>query len=251
MINALVSHVTGIAKSGSVSGIHAFTQPPMRSRIAALALTMSLGIAAPASASTQFTFLNAGTVTAFGYYVGQYNGFEGAPVNANVLLNCVDFFHHIAAGDVWQANLTTLGSSTGIGTVTRFNNLTLYRQAAWLTTQYATAPSQTGDIQATIWNLFTGPTTPPAPSSNAWLLASQAYVAANPDGATYQNFWVVSDVNTHLPNGDDNPNSKQEFIIYDDTFNPNVVPTPEPATMMLVATGLIGFAGVRIRRRKK
>ena len=214
---------------------------------------MSLGIAAPASASTQFTFLNPGTVTAFGYYVGQYNGAEGAPVNANVLLNCVDFFHHIANGDVWQANLTSLGSSAGIGTTTRFNNLTLYRQAAWLTTQYATAPNNStiGDIQATIWNLFTGPTTPPAPSSNAWLLASQAYVAANTSSSTYQNFWVVTDVNAHLANGADNPNSVQEFIIYDDTFNPNVVPTPEPATLMLVATGIAGIAGVGIRRRKK
>jgi len=214
---------------------------------------MSLGFAAPASASTQFTFLNPGTVTAFGYYVGQYNGYEGAPVNANVLLNCVDFFHHIANGDVWQANLTSLGSSAGIGTTTRFNNLTLYRQAAWLTTQYATAPNNAtvGDIQATIWNLFTGPTTPPAPSSNAWLLASQAYVAANTSSSTYQNFWVVTDVNAHLANGADNPNSVQEFIIYDDTFNPNVVPTPEPATLMLVATGIAGIAGARIRRRKK
>jgi len=54
-----------------------------------------------------------------------------------------------------------------------------------------------------------------------------------------------------LANGADNPNSVQEFIIYDDTFNPNVVPTPEPATLMLVATGIAGIAGVRIRRRKK
>jgi hypothetical protein len=225
----------------------------MRSRIAALALTLSFGFAAPASASTQFTFLNPGTVTAFGYYVGQYHGLEGMPVNANVVLNCVDFFHDIANGDVWQANLTSLGSSTGIGTVTRFNNLTAYREAAWLTTQYATAPNNStiADIQATIWNLFSGPTTPPQPSSNAWLTAAQAYVVANPNGATYQSFWVVSDVNTHLVTGGDDPNSKQEFIIYDDTFNPNVIPTPEPATMMLVGTGLIGFAGVSIRRRKK
>ena len=223
----------------------------MRSRIAALALTLSFGVAAPASASTQFTFLNGGTVTAFGYYVGQYAGYEAAPVNANVVLNCVDFFHHIQNGEVWDANLTSLGSSTGIGTVTRFNNLTLYRQAAWLTTQYAAAPNAAtvGDIQATIWGLFYGGT--PTPSSNAWLTAAQNYVAATPSSSAFQNFWVVTDVNAHLANGADNPNSVQEFIIYDDTFNPNVVPTPEPATLMLVATGIAGIAGVRIRRRKK
>lgn len=225
----------------------------MRTRIAALALTLSLGFAAPASASTQFKFTSTGSVTAFGYYVGQYGGYEYAPVNGNVVLNCVDFFHHIAIGQIWNANVTSLSSNTGIGTATRFNNLTAYRQAAWLTTQYATAPnsSTVGDIQATIWRLFPGSPTPPAPSSNAWLAASQAYVTANTNGSTYANFYVVTDVNAHLANGSDNPNSVQEFIIYDDKFNPNVTPTPEPATMMLVATGLVGFAGVRLRRRKK
>jgi len=225
----------------------------MRSRIAALALTMSLGIAAPASASTQFTFVNGGTVTAFGYYVGQYAGIEGAPVNANVVLNCVDFFHHIQNGQVWTANLTSLGSSAGIGTVTRFNNLNLYREAAWLTTQYAgKSAADVADIQATIWNLFPGSPTPPAASvTSTWLTQAQSFVASNPGSATYQNFWVVTDVNAHLAGGADNPNSVQEFIIYDDTFNPNVTPTPEPATLMLVATGIAGIAGVRIRRRKK
>jgi len=209
---------------------------------------MSLGIAAPASASTQFTFINGGTVTAFGYYVGQYAGFQGAPVNSNVVLNCVDFFHHINNGEIWTANLTSLSpAATWNGSDTRFNNLTLYRQAAWLTTQYASAPSAAvvGDIQATIWNLFSGSPTPPAPSSNAWLTAAQNYVAANSADALWQSYWVVTDVNKA------DPNSVQEFIIYDDTFNPNVTPTPEPATLMLVATGIAGIAGVRIRRRNK
>ena len=225
----------------------------MRTRIAALALTMSLGFAAPASASIQFKFTSTGSVTAFGYYVGQYGGYEYAPVNASVVLNCVDFFHHITLGQIWNANITGLTSTAGIGTATRFNNLTAYRQAAWLTTQYqyTTNSAQVGNIQATIWRLFPGSSTPPSPSTNSYLLASQAYVAANPNGSSYANFYVVTDVNAHLPNGADDPNSVQEFIIYDDTFNPNVTPTPEPATMMLVATGLVGFAGVRLRRRKK
>jgi hypothetical protein len=225
----------------------------MRPRIAALALTLSLGVAAPASASTQFQFLNGGSVTAFGYYVGQYAGYEAAPVNANVVLNCVDFFHHIQNGDVWQANLTSLGSNTGIGTATRFNNLTLYREAAYLTTLYGSAPSNAaiGDIQATIWNLFSGTSTPPSPSTGAYLTQAQNYVLNHTASTDYQSFWVVTDVTAHNSDGSDNPNSVQEFIIYDDKFNPNVVPTPEPATLMLVATGIAGFAGVRIRRRKK
>jgi hypothetical protein len=225
----------------------------MRSRIAALALAMSLGYAAPASAATTFTFTNAGTVTAFGYYVGHYAGYEGTPVNANVVLNCVDFFHEVSEGQVWSANLTSLASGAGIGTVTRFNNLAAYRQAAWLTTQYANVNTAAaiGDIQATIWGLFPGSPAPPTPSSSYWLNASQAYVAANPNGSSYAGFYVVTDVNVRYQNGADNPHSVQEFIIYDDTFNHDVVPTPEPASMMLMATGLAGVAVAGLRRRKK
>jgi len=211
----------------------------MRTRLPVLALALSLGIAAPASASTQFTFVNAGTTTAFGYFVGPYNGIQAG--SGNVLLNCVDFFHTVAAGNVWQANLTSLGSGAGIGTTTRYNNLTAYRMAAYLSTQFASATNAAtiGDIQATIWNLFSGPKVPPHPSTNLWLTQAQNYVAANPNA--FRSFYVVTDVNSFNPDGSDNVNSRQEMIIV----------TPEPASMMLMATGLAGLGAIRFRRRKR
>lgn len=230
----------------------------MRPRIVALALALSLGVAAPASAATPFKFLNGGTVTAFGYYVGKYNGQQGSPTPTNVILNCVDFFHHVTNGQTWMANLTSLGAGATVGpNVTRVNNLNAYRAAAWLTTQYTgKTNAQIGDIQASIWQLLdpngaTNPN-PPSPSTNAWKTAANNYVASDSTGATaggFGNFWIVSDVNSFV-NGRDNANSVQEFIIYDDTFSENVV-TPEPASMMLMATGLAGVAAFRIRRRKK
>ena len=229
----------------------------MRPRIAALALAMSLGFAAPASAATPFKFLNGGTVTAFGYYVGMYNGQMGAPAT-NVVLNCVDFFHHVTNGQTWSANLTSLGANATVGPLTtRINNLTAYRAAAYLTKQYAgKTNAQIGDIQASIWQLLdpngASNPNPPSPSVGTWKSDALSYVASDSTGASvggFGNFWIVSDVNSFV-NGQDNPNSVQEFIIYDDTFNQTVA-TPEPASMMLMATGLAGFAVVRIRRRKK
>lgn len=221
---------------------------------------MSLGFAAPASAATQFTFVSPGTVTAFGYYVGQYTGTQATPTSHSVILNCVDFFHHVVVGQTWSANLTSIGANAVVGpNVTRVNNIQAYRAAAWLTTQYAgKTNSQIGDIQDSIWELLdpngaTAPNPPADPNTNAWKTAALAYVASDSTGTSaggFGNFWIVSDVNSFVA-GQDNPNSVQEFLIYDNTFNQNVVPTPEPASMMLMATGLAGVAAVRIRRRKK
>ena len=223
----------------------------MRSRCAALALLASLFLAAPAQASTQFTFVNGGSITAFGFYVGQYSGVMGPGAGTPVTLNCVDFFHEVSFGQTWQANLTSLATGVGVGTTTRSSDLNAYRRAAWLTTQYTVNPSETANIQATIWNLFHGNGTPPAATGPTdWYAAS----LANSNFAA-TGFYVVTDVNfryTSGPNaGQDNPNSVQEFIIYDPNAVNPVVSTPEPASIIMLGTGFLGLAGVSIRRRKR
>jgi hypothetical protein len=194
-------------------------------------LAASLVAAAPLHAQTPFTFVDGGSVSAFGYLVGPYNGLIGTGSSAqSVFLYCVDYAHTITPGEQWNANLTNLGTGAGIGTNTRSADLTLYRQAAWLTTQYALHPEATADIQATIWNLFG--TSPGVPSSNYWFLQAQSSYAS----LDYSSFLVATDVNMALST------SAQEFIVV----------TPEPASMALLATGLLmvfGVAGRRARRR--
>ena len=195
-------------------------------RFVPLALAAALA-AAPVQAQTPFTYVDGGSVSAFGYMVGPANGIMGAGSSAQSLfLYCVDFGHSVTPGQQWSANLTNLGTGVGVGTNTRSADLTLYRQAAWLTTQYALHPESTADIQATIWNLFMA-AGGAQPSSNFWLVQAQNNYGA----LDYSGFLVATDVNMALST------SAQEFIVV----------TPEPATLALMATGL--FLLIAVRRR--
>lgn len=202
----------------------------MHRRLVRLLFAASLVAAVPAHAQTPFTFVDGGSVSAFGYLVGPYNGVIGTGSSAQSLfLYCVDFAHSITPGEQWNASLTNLGTGVGIGTNTRSSDLALYRQAAWLTTQYALHPEGTADIQATIWNLF-GTSAGVVPSSNYWFLQAQSNYAA----LDYNGFLVATDVNMALST------SAQEFIVV----------TPEPASMALLGTGLLFVFGVARRKAR-
>jgi hypothetical protein len=208
------------------------------SRGLGLALSLLVAGATPAFGQAEqhtMKFTNAGTVTAWGYYVGPYQGQIVDEGNKTVTLNCVDFFHHVTMNQVWTVNATRLDAGTLAGT--RFgalpNAMNLYRQAAWLTTQYTSNATTVKEIQASIWALFSGNAGAPTPSSNYWLaLAQQNYQSVN-----LSEFYILSDVRGDVAA------SAQEFIVRSDM--------PVPGALLLVGAGLLGLVPtVRTRRRE-
>jgi hypothetical protein len=220
--------------------LHAPSLTAMRIRTVAFALLATLLNGARAQASTQFTFVNGGTSIAFGFHVGPYQGIKGVGPGKPVVLNCVDFFHEIAAGQSWFANISSQSTGVSAGPTVRSRDLGAYRQAAWLTTRYATNPGEITSIHATIWGRFQGSTMPSLAANAPFWLNSSLALAGDVAPALY----IVSDVNKA------DSNSVQEFIIYDRALEEqSVVPTPEPASLRLLGSGLLALAGIGHRRK--
>lgn len=212
-----------------------------RSLLLAGALLLAAG---PLAAQTQVKLTGAGHTVAFGVYVGPYKGQLGSgPGAPTVDLFCVDYMNHSSIGQVWNAKKGFIGatniniSNARYGATT--NALEKYRMAAWLTTQFATAPAtQWGDIHATIWHLMT-PGAPGYVPNSSWLSAAQNFYLTNSNPHYYDQFMILSDVNMSSPNGAGiRTAGVQEFIVV----------TPEPGTMLLLGTGMVGLLLVGYKR---
>lgn len=142
--------------------------------------------------------------------------------------SCDDYSHHINVGDTWPAYKILLAD--GDVSQTKFKDFTLYQEAAYLFAQYTPQnQAQWGDINWAIWELFTPGLNEGAdqPVINGWIAQAQN---------NYLNAPAWADLVILTPVNDPD----QELIYLN-------VATPEPGTLLLLGSGLVGLWSQRRR----
>ena len=204
-----------------------------------LLVGMTLVPFAYADGPVQMVFVGVNGVHDSQYYVSPYFGTMNGQ---SVVLFCDDILNDVTFGQKWLANVTNLGaavntsnfSQTRFGSVTGsavLGNPTLaYEEAAWLTTQFASNPTDLVNLQYALWDIMNPGVrgSGNAAVQNWLLLASQNYGTIN-----LSDFSIVTNTGPLTLTG-----QMQEFIVR----------TPEPGTLALLICGLLALC-VRLMRR--
>ncbi len=208
-----------------------------------------------------------------GVYIGPYDGkiTSGDPTIPQLSLYCVDYAHDVRTGDNWDVNVTNIGGAGPDLSNTFANDLTKYREAAFLASLFSSWNSYTGltygsgtsfgtksavysGIHAAIWRIMAEGTSQAFPYGFSGLNADLAQAMSEPfygmansaasakfsgTGMTFNEWSVLSDVNGNVRD------AGQEYLVRTTTV------TPEPETYVLLLTGLLMLLGVsRLRRRQ-
>jgi hypothetical protein len=196
--------------------------------------------------SVPLTIINGGSIVSGGVYVGPYNFTSNGQ---SLQLVCDTFENEVYPSESWTANVTTMGSGTGLFGST---SSTQYQEEAYLAQKMFANLGNTqtvADIQWAIWDIFdpgtcgTGvsncdPYGNPGDQTIINGLVTSAEKPINYASGNYSDVVVYTPV-SGWPTGYGTP---QEYL--------GIVPAPEPgtATLMLVGLGLLGLTTVMRKR---
>ncbi|MGE0158098.1 MAG: PEP-CTERM sorting domain-containing protein [Gemmatimonadales bacterium] len=167
----------------------------------------------------------------YGVQVGPYAGRFTTPTTPLFSIYCVDYTHY--ARDQW-VNVTGLADGADLDN-TRLKDYADYQKAAYLASLFDEAPTTAwGGIHAAIWSLTSGVAVGDPTQRDYYL----GLAAANGSTFSTAGWYVLSPLD---PNGGAHDATGQEFLM-------RSVSVPEPASFLLIASGLLFLAAMSRKR---
>jgi hypothetical protein len=190
----------------------------------------------------EFVAWNGGDWTnGYPYYVEPLSG----PGGAIIAMMCDDYAHAGQPGDIWDANVTNLGTKDISDT--RFNKISgplqLYNEAGWILLQ--TQVEQSSEWKAmnyAVWRIF-DPNAPLFGDAQTWIDAAVQEAHQGFPDTDFNKIYIVTPTDQYNPD----PNSIQEFMYIgrdpsgaqQDLAGGGT--TPEPGTLLMVGTGVVAM----------
>jgi hypothetical protein len=176
----------------------------------------------------------------------------GSTTTDNVDLSCLSYNRQVTIGESWQVTATNLKGFSGTidGTTAVEAD-----EDAYLDALYNTVYASNSEIQYAIWDILdpSGVGSKLDNTSKQLVTDAENFVAKNPDTAAFYSQFTL-----FTPTWNETGWTKgepQEFMEYTPIQGLGLPPppgiTPEPGSLVLLGTGIVGLAGVVRQRMKK